>query len=47
MDVLYKVDDVNESEPMYNNIKPQESIQSDSIEIDSLTINTDSIIFKK
>lgn len=47
MDVLYKVDDVNESEPMYKNIKPQESIQSDSIEIDSLTINTDSIIFKK
>ena len=47
MDVLYKVDDVNEPEPMYNNIKPQESIQSDSIEIDSLTINTDSIIFKK
>ena len=48
LDVLYNVDDVNQSEPTYNkNIAPQDNSQSDSIVIDSLTVTPDSIIYKK
>ena len=48
LDVLYNVDDVNQSEPTYNkNIAPQDNSQSDSIVIDSLTGTPESIIYKK
>lgn len=48
LDVLYNVDDVNQSEPTYNkNIATQDNSQSDSIVIDSLTVTPDSIIYKK